>query len=300
MRSRSALAFLLWLPLLAPAQPYGRAAFEKRVGAISAGTDRAGRRAAITAQLEAMGLFYRLEDFKAEGRAGVNILVTMPAAAGVEKEILLGAHYDKAEVGQGALDNASGVGAVLELLARFRKSPLAAYRLSAAFFDLEEEGGLGAHAFIASRGRGSLPAIYVNFDVFGYGDTLWAMSVDKKSRSAQALGEAAARSRFPLVMEADYPPGDDRVFLGAEVETLGLALIDGREIEPVLKYYAGQRPDPTPRVMQILHSPYDTPDKIAGADVARALPVVEEAVRLMDAALTAAPPRASPGRPDHR
>lgn len=133
--------------------------------------------------------------------------------------------------------------------------------------------------------------------MFGYGDTLWAMSVDPKSRSARALSAAAGQSNLPLVMGADYPPGDDRVFLNAQVETLGLALIDGREIASILRYFAGEQTEPVPRVMQILHSPNDTPDKITGADAARGLPVVEEAVRLMGAP-TAARPRASPGHPD--
>jgi Zn-dependent M28 family amino/carboxypeptidase len=261
------------------------------VAAISGAADR---RSAITTQLEAMGLSYRLEEFKAEGRAGVNVLMTMPGAVGADKEILLGAHYDKVEAGQGAVDNASGVSAVLELLARFQKRPLEAYRLSAAFFDLEEEGSLGAHAFVAHE---RLPAIYVNFDVFAYGDTVWAGSVNAHSRSARALKEAADRAGFPVVIGADYPPGDDRVFVGAKVETLGVALIDGREIGPILKYLAGAQLDPLPRAVQILHSANDTPDKIAGIDAARALPVVEEAIRLMATAAGRPASRERPGRP---
>jgi hypothetical protein len=35
-------------------------------------------------------------------------------------------------------------------------------------------------------------------------------------------------------------------------------------------------------VLTIIHSPNDTPDKVDGAAIARALPVVEQAIRLMD------------------
>jgi len=281
MQRRSVVALLFCLPLAA-GPSYDGAAFEGRVAPIAAGANGAARRAAITTQLDALGIPYRLENFNAEGRTGVNILASLPAAPGVEKEILLGAHSDRVDLGQGAVDDASGDSAVLELLAAFQRAPLAAHRLSAAFFDLEELGALGSEAFIAAHRR-SLPAIYLNFDVFAYGGTLWVGSANDRSPSARAMREAAAASRFPLVMGADYPPGDDRTFLAAKVETLGVALIDGGEIRSILEFFHGRHPDPLPRAVTILHSPNDTLDKIAGPDVARALPVVEQAIRRMDA-----------------
>jgi hypothetical protein len=278
---RSAIALLVCLPVAAgPA--YDGAGFEKRVGAIAAGADRAARRAAIAAQLTALGIPYRLEDFSSSGRTGVNILASLPAPVGARWEILLGAHSDRVDVGQGAVDDASGVSAVLELLAAFKRKPLTAFRLSAAFFDLEEVGLVGSGAYVAAH-RESLPAIYLNFDVFAYGQTLWVGSANDQSPSGRAMREAATASRFPLVMGPDYPPGDDRVFVGAKVETLGLALIDGVEIPTILDVFHGRKPEQMPRSLTILHSSNDTQDKIAGADVARALPTVERAIRLMDA-----------------
>src|ERR1017187_5672478 len=200
---RSALALFVCLPLAAGPSYDGAAAFENRVAAIAAGADGAARRAAIAAQLTALGIPYRLEDFNAKGRKGVNILVTLPAQPGVEREILLGAHSDRVDAGQGAVDDASGDSAVIELLAAFKQAPLQAYRLSAAFFDLEELGAVGSGAFVAAH-RGALPAIYLNFDVFAYGDTLWVGSVSGHSPSAQAMTEAAAASRFPHVLGRDY------------------------------------------------------------------------------------------------
>ena len=152
---RFVVALLFCLQLAA----YDGATVEKRVSAIAAGADRPARRAAITAQLDALGIPYRLEDFNTGGRAGVNILATLPAPAGVKKEILLGAHSDRVDVGQGAVDDASGDQAVIELLAAFKRAPLAAHRLSAAFFDLEELGSVGSGAFIAAH-RGKLPEVY--------------------------------------------------------------------------------------------------------------------------------------------
>jgi hypothetical protein len=278
---RSALALFFCLPLAA-GPSYDGAAFENRVAAIAAGADSAARRAAITAQLTALGISYRLEDFTAAGRKGVNILVTLPAPPGVEKEILLGAHSDRVSAGQGAVDDASGDSAVIELLGAFKQTPLKTYGLTATFFDLEELVALGSRAYVAAH-RQSLPAIYVNFDVFAYGDTLWVGSVKSHSPSARAMTEAAAALRFPLVLGPDYPPGDDGSFVTAKVETLGIALIDGREIEGILAFFHGHPPNPLPRAVTILHSRTDTPDKIAGPDAARALPVVERAIRLLDA-----------------
>jgi aminopeptidase S len=278
---RTALALLFCLPLAA-GPSYDGAAFENRVAAIAAGANGAARRAAITAQLTALAIPYHLEEFNANGRKGVNIVAALPAPAGAAKEILLGAHSDRVDVGQGAVDDASGDSAVIELLAAFQQTPLKAYRLSAAFFDLEEKGAVGSGAYVGAH-RHSLPAVYLNFDVFAYGDTLWVGSIDAHSPSARAMTEAAAASRFPLVLGPDYPPGDDGSFVAAKVETLGVALIDGREIEGILAFFHGHSPDPLPRAVTILHSPNDTPDKIAGPDAARALPVVERAIRLLDA-----------------
>ncbi len=278
---RSVLAVFFCLPLAA-GPSYDGAAFENRVAAITLGADSAARRAAITAQLTALGIPYRLENFNAAGGKGVNILATLPAPAAAEKEILLGAHSDRVDVGQGAVDDASGDSAVIELLAAFKRTPLKAYRLSAAFFDLEEKGAVGSGAYVAAH-RHSLPAVYLNVDVFAYGDTLWVGSQNAQSPSARAMTEAAAASRFPLVLGPDYPPGDDGTFVAAKVETLGIALIDGREIEGILAFFHGRPPDPLPRAVTILHSANDTPDKIAGPDAARALPVLERAIRLLDA-----------------
>ena len=143
-------AGLFFCFFLAAGPGYDRAGFEKRVFAIAAGADGAARRAAITAQLDALGIPWRAETFRSGRHAGVNIVVSL---GGIGPEILLGAHSDRVNVGQGAVDDASGVSAVLDLLAAFERAPLVSHRLSAAFFDLEELGGLGSEAFVAAHRR---------------------------------------------------------------------------------------------------------------------------------------------------
>ena len=252
-----------------------------QVSAITAGADTKARGAAIKKRLDELAIKYRVETFAHGDRQGENILAELPSA-GATKQLMLGAHYDRVSQGQGAVDNASGSLAVLELLAALKAKPLKNFAVVAAFFDLEEIGLRGSANYIKAREGKPLPGVFINFDVFGYGDTLWAMTPDEKSSSATAVKTAAATAKFPLQIGAQYPPSDHLSFIRANVETLSFSLIDGKEIPAILKVFNHEMPDQMPRVMSIIHSPNDTPDKIDGAAIALALPVVEQAIRLMD------------------
>lgn len=264
------------------AQKGDGARLANEVSVISAGADTKARGAAIKARLDALGIKYRSEPFMHGDRQGENIVVELPSAKKATKQLMLGAHYDRVSQGQGAIDNASGSLAVLELLAALKGKPLKNYAVVAAFFDLEEIGLRGSANYIKAREGKPLPAVFINFDVFGYGDTLWAMTPDEKSSSATAVKTAAGAAKFPLQLGAQYPPSDHLSFIRAKVETLSFSLIDGKEIPSILKVFKGEMPEQMPRVMTIIHSPNDTPDKVDGAAIARALPVVEQAIRLMD------------------
>jgi Zn-dependent M28 family amino/carboxypeptidase len=252
-----------------------------QVSAISAGADTKARGTAIKKRLDELGIKYRVEPFTHADREGENIVAELPSA-GATKQLMLGAHYDRVSQGQGAIDNASGSLAVLELLAALKDKPLKNYGVVAAFFDLEEIGLRGSANYIKAREGKPLPTVFINFDVFGYGDTLWAMTADENSSSATAVKTAAAAAKFPLQIGSQYPPSDHLSFIRAKVETLSFSLIDGKEIPAILKVFKSEMPDQMPRVMTIIHSPNDTADKVDGAAIARALPVVEQAIRLID------------------
>ncbi len=263
--------------------------FKTQVEALAAAPDSAGRLAAITRRLDELGIQYKRLPFEFEGRSGVNLLADVcpagsPASsAGSAHEILLGAHYDRVELGQGAVDNASGVSTVLELAALLKAKPLGRHRVQAVFFDLEEIGLFGSRAFVASPPEGKLPGLYLNFDIFAYGDLAWVMSKDKTSPSAEAIIRAGKELSFPVDVSADYPPGDDISFVRKGVQTLGIAIIDRQEAKAVLQMLKGREVSPSPRIMTIMHTAADTPDKINEEDVSRAIPVVERAIRLFDA-----------------
>ncbi len=286
--SLAALALLLTcltLPARPSASQNAGERFKNQVLAIAAASsDSAARRTAITRRLDEMGLRYCVEPFAFNGRRGANVIAELPAAAaGGARRLMLGAHYDRVPEGQGAIDNASGSAAVLELLAALQAKPLPHTSVTAAFFDLEEVGLRGSQAFIAAASEKNLPHVFINFDVFGYGDMLWVMSPTPDTPAAAAVRQAATSAKFPLELGPNYPPSDHLSFLKTKIETLSFSLIGQTEIPHILKMFKGEKPDQVPRVMSLIHTPNDTPEQIDAAAVGRALPVVEQAIRLMDA-----------------
>lgn len=283
------LMFLFGLSVLAQtATPPARdvaATVKTQVGAIAAASDTSQRGAAIILRLEHLGLKYRFEEFESKSRSGFAVMgkniIAEIKTDGAKKTLLIGAHYDRVAKGKGAVDNASGSAAVLELLTALKAKPLKNYNVIAAFFDQEEVGLVGSAKYIEAH-KNNLPTVAINFDVFGYGDTLWVMTQKESSNSAKAVKEAAQASGFPLVIGSQYPPSDHLSFIDAKVETISFSLIGRDEIEPTLKAFKGELTGPLPKVLTVIHSDGDTMDKIDGAAVAKAMPTVEQAIRNLD------------------
>jgi hypothetical protein len=63
----------------------------------------------------------------------------------------------------------------------------------------------------------------------------------------------------------------------AGVETLGISLIDGMEIDSVIN--PGAVP---PRILSMIHTDADTMDQVREKEMARAVPVIERSIRLLD------------------
>jgi aminopeptidase S len=155
-------------------------------------------------RLNELKVKYRLENFCSGSACGINVVVKSDGP--LVQPLMLGAHYDRISKGKGAVDDASGVAAVLELLAAFKNKPLENHALTAVFFDLEEVGMLGSKAYVSAREqRHALPELYMNFDVFGYGDTLWLMCLGDGLLSANAVRTAASRQNFALTMKTHSP-----------------------------------------------------------------------------------------------
>lgn len=247
---------------------------------IAGAGDNASRLEAIRQRLEAAGFEVANQPFTSGEHEGLNLLAPVAGQAGAPL-LLLGAHADRVDDGEGAVDNASGSAVVLALAERFRQRPLANHRVAVAFWDLEERGLLGARHYVGNGGE--RPSLYVNFDVFGWGDTLWMMAPDL-SDPLVAAGNAAAEGAgtgFSATAQ-HYPPTDHLAFLRASWPAVSYSLLDADEIGALETMMQGERPEAMPRVMRVIHTAGDTRDQLDPAAVARGINAVEAALREWD------------------
>ncbi|WP_052100823.1 M28 family peptidase [Novilysobacter arseniciresistens] len=270
-----------------PAQPVATSDAAREwlddVGAIAAGVDNAARRANIRQRLDALGLEVRSAGFQSDHGDGENLLADVAGEADAPL-LLLGAHSDRVGTGAGATDNASGSAVVLELAERFLAEPLHNHRVAVAFWDQEELGLLGARAFV--QAGGPAPAQYVNFDVFGWGDTVWMMAPDPTHALVAATRTAAADATLQLSAGSEYPPTDHLAFLEAQWPAVSYSLVGRDEIDGILGAYAGKPPATPPKVMHVLHSERDTVSQLDPEAAARGIDAIEAALRAWDAAGT--------------
>jgi Zn-dependent M28 family amino/carboxypeptidase len=250
------------------------------VSAIADADATDGRRAAIAKSLDDLGIVWRNSPFEIDGQHGTNILAEV-SGDGAAPLLLLGAHSDQVGKGEGATDNASGSATVLALAQRLKAKPLTNHRVAIAFWDLEERGLLGSKAYVAA-GSGK-PALYVNFDVFAWGDTVWMMTAEPNGVLAQASREATAANGLKLSAGEHYPPTDHLAFLKAGWPAVSYSMVGGEEIAAILDAYAGKQPSAMPKVMKVIHTDGDTLANIDAEAAAHGVDTVEAALRRWDA-----------------
>ncbi len=256
------------------------------VTAIAGADASKGRRDAIAKRLDALGIQWQDSAFEFEGQRGTNILARVSGDDHAPL-LLLGAHSDQVSKGEGATDNASGSATVLALAQRLKARPLANHRVAIAFRDLEEKGLLGSKAYVAAGN--DKPALYVNFDVFAWGDTVWMMSPDAAGSLAKASEAAAKSAGLKLSAGEQYPPTDHLAFLKSGWPAVSYSLIGADEITGILDAYAGKKPATMPKVMQVIHTDGDTLAQIDPNAAARGVDAIEAALRRWDAEAVAAP-----------
>lgn len=276
LHSTAVLAILIALPACADSGT----SWKKQVHDISEGKDSATRGAAIGTRLDAMNIAWRKEAFTHDDQAGSNLIADLGGRADAPL-LLIGAHYDKVAQGHGATDNASGVSTVLELAEALKARPLANHRVQIVFWDLEEEGLLGSRAWVATPGR-EKPALYINFDVFGWGDTLWMMSPQADAPLVAAMRTASDKHRLQFRSGTEYPPTDHLAFLKAGWPAVSFSLIGSDEIDPTLTVFSGGKPSSVPKVMRVIHSPNDTVAELDADNVPAALAALESGLRAWD------------------
>lgn len=254
------------------------------VSTIAAAVDNDGRRLAVQQRLDTLGIKWRTERFESKGKRGQNILADLGGPADAPL-LLIGAHYDRVQVGHGATDNASGSATVLALAERFKRIPLKQHRVAIALWDLEELGLLGSTAHVANGGEKS--ALYVNFDVFGWGDTLWMMTPEAAHPLVTASADAARAEGLTFSAGDRYPPTDHLAFLKAGRPAVSYSLVGAAEVAGILDVFAGKTPATMPKVMEVIHHDRDTLAEVDAAAAARGVDAVERALRQWDSAAAA-------------
>ncbi len=271
-------------PALLPAKnPPGAAhsAWYADVRSMADAQDNAGRRAHLRRRLEGAGVATSVKPFVSGSLQGENLIAEV-AGATAAPLLLIGAHSDRVDAGRGATDNASGSATVLALAERFKRQPLAHHRVKIAFWDLEERGLLGAAAYVHEQNE--TPALYINFDVFGWGDSLWMMSREAEHPLVVASRSAAQAQGLAISAGDRYPPSDHLAFLKAQWPAVSYSLVGADEIADILTVFEGKKPKRMPKVMAVIHSDRDTIEQVDDAAAARGIDAVEAAIRAWDAA----------------
>lgn len=171
----------------------------------------------------------------------------------------------------GANDNASGVGAVVELAAEAAAEPLESTRLVVLITGCEESGLLGAKAFL--RGRETADWLFLNFDSVGSTATLRYTRAEGLLRkwpcdpALVAVAETVAQARPELGLEpADGP-------IGLTYDATAALACGGR----ALTFVAGDRG----RIPNY-HQPSDTFANLDPQTLARAVATGREMIARID------------------
>jgi MFS family permease len=96
-----------------------------------------------------------------------NIVARLKGTSGVADAVALVAHYDSVPAGPGAGDDGAGVAALLETLRALRTGPPLRNDILFVITDGEEDGLLGASAFIAENPAAKDVRVVVNFEARG-------------------------------------------------------------------------------------------------------------------------------------
>ena len=121
-----------------------------------------------------------------------NIVARLKGTRGASDAVALVAHYDSVAAGPGAGDDGAGVAALLETLRALRSGPGLANDILFVLTDGEEDGLLGASAFVAENPAAQDVRVAVNFEARGNAgeSQLFETSADN-GRLVEIFAEAA-------------------------------------------------------------------------------------------------------------
>jgi carboxypeptidase Q len=211
--------------------------------------------AALVARLAARGpvtLHLVLSDEERPVATSFNVLAELRGSVHPEEIVVVGAHIDSWDVGEGAQDDGSGCAIVMESLATLRRLGLVPRRtIRAVLYTSEEEGAQGGLVYSQSHAA-ELPRHVAAFETDVGAGTPLGFRVD-----AAALAVAEARGLVALLAP-----------LGATLIDTGFAGADIGAMRPAGVPLLGLFSDPT-HYFDVHHSAADTLEKIDPAALGR-------------------------------
>lgn len=196
----------------------------------------------IDSAFQQYGYFPLLQEFISRGdgrRVHSANIIALKEGESAER-LVIAAHYDSVDVGQGYLDNATGVGLLLEVAARVKNLPTP-YTLVFVAFGAEEDGQLGARHFLRAMDDVEREATIgmINLDAPAGGETLTVMTrLGGESWLRDVALSAAEEIGVPLYTSPEGPgrpagtvrlPADDEPFAAAGVPTAVFSAISWEE-----------------------------------------------------------------------
>lgn len=185
-----------------------------------ADTNRQKRRDAVLSILSANQINYSLYGQMQNQHFTENIVVSINPQ---KKRYVIGAHYDNVDNSIGAVDNASGVSVLLNLLLALYKTTDKS--IDFVFFDREEYEDRGSEAYVNAVGKENILAM-LNLDPCGFGDTI---AVHKMYDGTQTwfdqLLDENHTAGFPVKTVGFTPNGDHMTFSGNGIPTVEICTV---------------------------------------------------------------------------
>jgi len=113
----------------------------------------------LVAQLSSMGIKSEPQEYTTNNSnlfldvfyapvEGLNVIAELPATTSSSTYVVLGAHYDTERTSPGAIDNATGIALILDVMQRLKSLESRDVNFIAVFFDQEEDDTVGSREFV--------------------------------------------------------------------------------------------------------------------------------------------------------
>lgn len=251
-----------------------------------AGKSNVERLEALKEILSEKGIEYQTETFSAENRRGsyegTNLIVTIGSG---ENDIIVGAHYDKVDIGSGVVDNgASSI--ILTRLAEALKDEAMTHRVRIVWFDIEERGLVGSAKFIEAHKDDPIVSM-INLDVNGYGDTMMfgPTASTGLNRLYTLARSVCAKYNINYMLFPAYGAGDDISFQKAGIENISIGIgpaVEVREFWLAMNGVDALKPSNIPVIFRSMHSENDAMNKIQPEALSTTYTVVLEMIKVLD------------------